>query len=216
MVTWKWPKQITSLPLFALPQGNSMAKLRRKPMLTYLYNRLGIQAEVEITEDKVGNFFKSLVNDSGRRNGDSSHWCCNADQPDRAWDSYATTLPNASCHKETTIVSCILKPSKKATISTLKPNSHQLFLAGQEDVEISSTNRTRYSVRSAFRRSRRKWWRACPREQVCDICMWDPMATAGPCLTCPQLPFLYIMSSLSAAVATTHSHVSKSHSGESL
>lgn len=134
-----------------------MAKLRGKPMLTYLYNRLGIQAEVEITEDKVGNFFKSLVDDSGRRNGDSSHWCCNADQPNRAWTSYATMLPNASCHKETTtIASCILKPSKKATISTLKPNSYQLFLAGQENVEICSTNKTRHSVRSAFRRSRRK------------------------------------------------------------
>lgn len=35
----------------------------------YLYDGLGIQAEVEITKDKVGNFLESLVDDSRRKKG---------------------------------------------------------------------------------------------------------------------------------------------------
>lgn len=36
----------------------------------YLHHGLGIQSEVEVTEDKVGHFLESLVNNPGRREGD--------------------------------------------------------------------------------------------------------------------------------------------------
>lgn len=69
-MTWKLLRQTAFLYHFSTARKLN-AQAEEETHATYLYNRFGIQAEVEVTKDKVGNFLKSLVDDSGKRKGDS-------------------------------------------------------------------------------------------------------------------------------------------------
>lgn len=174
-----------------------MPRLRRKPMPTYLYNRFGIQAEVEVTKDKVGNFLKSLVDDSGKRKGDSG------DLMLQCWPA-PLGLDQLLLHA----------PQMLPAIKTL----WWLLLAPQNLVQrLPSSTLQQTAFNCPYWLARKMWksavqtgldrqWEQCseerrsgelvPGNRYAYVCMWYPVPTAGPCLSCPQLPSFYMSSLL--------------------
>lgn len=174
-----------------------MPRLRRKPMPTYLYNRFGIQAEVEVTKDKVGNFLKSLVDDSGKRKGDRG------DLMLQCWLLHAPQMLPA-IKTLWWLLLALQNLVQRLPSSTLQQRAFNCpyWLARKIWKLAVQTGLDRHLVRTAFRRNKK--WRACPREQVC-LCLH-----VGPCAhsrTLPQLPTW--AERLLCKFSTNHNHFMK-------